>query len=201
MNGDTSAVRGIFRRVSDELSYLQEAVLAESSQPEPDIHHVLNAYLGSRRKLSAELRALAEETLVGDLVELDRTIGRIEETMRLEYRGIVPDRLLKVRGYRGIHGVLAEYLSRNAGTPVTGSLLRLLSGDQVHTERRIRELRDLGYQLKAERVAGEDIYVLDVPADVAGGALLQLKKNVRDDRKATEAEKAGLLAELERHNQ
>jgi hypothetical protein len=70
----------------------------------------------------------------------------------------------------------------------------MLTGDAVHTERRTRELRDLGFNLEAKHTSGTDVYILrsDVP-DTAVGAAIQVKRNIREDRATSKQEKDNLM--------
>jgi hypothetical protein len=157
---------------------------------------VVETYLAARRTLSDELRILGKESLVGQPTALASTLRAIEWTMAEKYSERIPDRLLHIRGYRGVHGVLLEYLIRYSDVPVSGAMLRLLAGDQVHTERRLRELRDLGYDLVADKSGGEDTYTLNPEPDLEYAARYQLRRNIGQDRKLTASEKAGLIGDL-----
>ena len=56
--------------------------------------------------------------------------------------------------------MILEYFSRHVGAYVKGKRLRFLTGDQVRTERRLRELRELGFIIIAERVSGVECHKL-----------------------------------------
>ncbi len=194
MKADASEIRGTLVRVSQELAYLEGVIRSEGQRDDPDVHQVLETYLAVRKRLSAELSALAIRTIVEEPVVLDETIKAIEAAMRNSFADRIPGHLLAVRGYRGVHRVLLEYLIRHDGSPVSGSLLRLLTGDQVHTERRLRELRDLGYDIEADKVSGENMYVIDPAPDILAAALLQVRSNIKGDRRLSEEEKTTMLA-------
>jgi hypothetical protein len=93
-----------------------------------------------------------------------------------------------------VHPILFAYLARHIGEPVTASRLRLLTGDQVHTERRLRELRDLGLPLDSEQYADDDQYVLrSVTPDVDAAALYQAQHNVKRDRELDSRQRSQFL--------
>jgi hypothetical protein len=70
----------------------------------------------------------------------------------------------------------------------------MLTGDAVHTERRARELRDLGFTLEARHTGGADMYVLrGTEPDAAAGAAIQVAKNIRGDRSSSNEVKERLL--------
>ena len=84
-----------------------------------------------------------------------------------------------------------------AGEPVSANELRMLTGDAVHTERRARELRDLGYQLTAKHVAGSDVYVLESPEpDLGAAAAYLVRKNITEDRGISKTRAAELIQSL-----
>ena len=196
MNSDSASVHGTLNRVLVEIEYLAGFVRSQRELDAPDVAAVVEAYLATRRILSEELRELGTEALIGKPTALAETVRDVEETMSERYSGRVPERLLRVRGYRGIHTVLLEYLVRHANVAVSGAMLRLLAGDQVHTERRLRELRDLGYELRADKTSGEDTYTLNPAPDLEYASRFQMRKNIDQDRRLTDPEKAGLISEL-----
>jgi len=113
--------------------------------------------------------------------------------MRSAYPDL-PGRYLKVRRFGKSHARLLAYLCRSAGSEVSGAELRMLTGDAIHTERRARELRDLGFTLEARHTGGADMYILHSPEpDTAAGAAIQAAKNIREDKSVAGEEKERLL--------
>ena len=139
------------------------AVLArELESGDVGLDQILTEYLDMRRELACDMAEFAGNEL--DLTEsslLDRTLVDVEHRMRERFSGAVSDKLLKPRGYGHVHKVLLEYLDRRLGLPVPSSILRVLSGDQVHTERRVRELREFGFDITWKTVGGELTYTLN----------------------------------------
>ena len=157
-------------------------------ESQADLDRVIDGYLETRRLLARTFRDLAHAHL--ELVNpvLDGVRTKVEHRMEELYRGRVPPEYLAVRKYGTTHQLLAAYMFRQAGRPVPASRLRLLTGDQVHTERRVRELRDLGLNVEAARVAGENQYILtSQEPDVDRGAAIQLAQNI----KASDLDSAG----------
>lgn len=84
-----------------------------------------------------------------------------------------------VRTFGPVHYRVYNYLSAQPGVPVPGYELRFLTADAVHTERRARELRDLGFELGTTTVGGARGYVLQSPRpNLALGAWLQGRQAV-----------------------
>jgi hypothetical protein len=181
-------------RIDEALDYLAEVVAAQKTAPEPDFDRLLVAYGEARRELAKSFRELASSLLVRASERLDQACADIQRRMRKSFSDLVPERLLEVRGYASVHAVLLEYLAGHVAQPVPASRLRVLVGDQVHTERRVRELRDLGFAITWKKVAGEDQYVLqsDRP-NLDVGARSQLALRIRADKRLSRAQRASLL--------
>jgi len=174
---------GALQAIDASLDYLSRIVSAQKNSSHLDFDRLLIAYLETRRQLAKSFRELASLVLVKASERINEARADIEGHMRSEFGGIVPDRLLEVRGYATVHALLLEYLASHRGEPVAASRLRVLVGDQVHTERRVRELRDLGFPVTWKRVAGEDQYVLETAdPDLDQAARSQLALNIRADK-------------------
>ena len=87
--------------------------------------------------------------------------------------GRVPGKYLAVRGYKSVQPILLQYLAQHVGNPVRSSKLRVLTADQTHTERRVRDLRDLGFEVDWKKVADDDQYILkSTEADLGAAVIL-----------------------------
>tara|TARA_B100001123_G_C15306424_1_gene1022863 strand:+ start:2232 stop:2468 length:237 start_codon:yes stop_codon:yes gene_type:complete len=74
----------------------------------------------------------------------------------------------------------------------------MLSGDQVHTERRVRDLRQLGYEIRHRKIGGEDTYCLEsLDQDVEAAARHHLHTNVKKTRKLSDVEKLRIISTTE----
>ena len=185
---------GALQAIDASLEYLSRIVAAQKDSASPDFDRLLSAYVETRRDLAKNFRELANSVLVKAGDRINNTRQEIETRMQRQFGGIAPDRLLHVRGYASVHALLLEYLVSHRGQPVPASRLRLLVGDQVHTERRLRELRDLGFGLTWKRVAGEDQYILDaVDPDLDHAARSQLALNIRADKQLNRDARTSLL--------
>lgn len=72
----------------------------------------------------------------------------VQAEMRRLFEGRVDSSLLRVTGYTSPHPQLYALLMANVGQAVPAWRLRILTNDAVHTERRTRELRDLGLTIE-----------------------------------------------------
>jgi hypothetical protein len=183
------------RKSLEHLELFTRLVQSQVDRTEVEFERLLDGYLEARRSLAKQFGLVSQHYLLRGDTLLEATRKRIEVRMAERFTGRFPDKYLVVRGYKAVQPILLQYLSQHAGSPVKGSKLRILTGDQIHTERRLRDLRDLGFQLDWKKMADEDQYILkSAEPDLNAAALLQLMKNIRDDKKLAKHEKEPLLA-------
>jgi hypothetical protein len=182
------------RRVRDIIIYFSSVVEAQEAEEDPHFELLLDAYLELKRVLAREFRGLATIALLNESPLLQETKLKVEDRILKLGSGRLPAKYLVIKGFVGVHPELLEYLALHVGKPVTASRLRMLTGDQVHTERRVRDLRDLGFEIAAKRTSGEDQYELkSVVPDIGQAAHIVVRKNVLDDSKLTNRERQELL--------
>ncbi len=171
--------------------------LVELMVREPNLDRVVDGYLETRHILAGTFRQLAEaaDREAGTVMDLAR--AKIAAEMRVRYSQIVPEDLIVVRRYGGTHALLLAYLRKRVGAPVLAARLRILTGDQVHTERRVRELRDLGFDIEAAHAAGQSQYTLRrADQDLATAAAIQMSSNVQEAKAVSAARKQEILAAI-----
>jgi hypothetical protein len=162
------------------------------ADPEAEERRLIAAYLESKQMLASAFEAFSVERYFDPAV-MEEAKKAVEQAMRSAYPGL-PAKYLKVRRFGTSHARLLAYLCRSAGSEVSAAELRMLTGDAVHTERRARELRDLGFTLDARHTGGTDMYVLrSTEPDVTAGAAIQVAKNIREDKSASKQDKEDLL--------
>jgi hypothetical protein len=182
------------RRILEALNHLGALIQARTTGPEPSFDRLLDGYIEARRSIAAQFRGLARETLISGEMTLDRVRREVSGHMRKLFWGKVGEQYVEVQGYGGVHPVLLEYLAQHVGEPVPSSRLRLLTGEQIHTERRVRELRDLGMAVDSKHSSGEEVYVLKtLEIDIDYAARCQLVENIKHDKSTSPAKRAQLL--------
>jgi hypothetical protein len=144
-------------RLAEEADYF--AAFARSSADPSSIEELIDRYIVLRDSSAATMRVLTDEFLERDTWALDRALEQIESELRSRLAGVLPLEVVVLRRYSDTHRKLYEYLHLTR-KPVPASRLRVLTGDQVHTERRIRELRDIGLRIAATRQSGQNVYEL-----------------------------------------
>jgi hypothetical protein len=185
------------RKSLESLDHFSALVRSQVDSHELEFERLLDGYLDARRSLAKQFAQVAQRHLLRDKSLLEATRARVEERMRELYDQRIPEKYKVVHGYTSVQPILLEYLAQHAGNPVRSSKLRILTGDQIHTERRVRDLRELGFDVEWKKVSDDDQYVLStVEADIGRAAAIQLRKNIRDDKKIAKAERDSLLAVL-----
>lgn len=175
-------------RALDSLDALR-SVLADDST---DDRRLIAGYLEAKRSLARAFEVFGTEKYA-DPVVLDQALDLVQRAMERTYSDL-PSKYLKVRGFGRVHSILLAYLVERVGSEVSADELRMLTADAVHTERRARDLRDLGYSLTSAEQSGRQVYVLaDSVPNVARGSELLIRKNIRDDKTLSASDKTDLL--------
>ncbi|MUU70537.1 hypothetical protein [Pseudarthrobacter sp. GA104] len=153
---------------------------------------LIAGYLEAKRVLARAFEQLAVEKY-SDNSHLESAKIMIEHAMRSTFTQI-PEKYLRVSGFSRVHAMLLAYLVPRVGTAVYADELRMLTGDAVHTERRARDLRDLGFALLASDHPGGQAYTLvdSVPAAQTAAVIL-IHRNIRQDKTLSENSRARLL--------
>lgn len=171
-----------------------------------DLHALLNdpgateaelvqAYVTTKSTLASAFEAYASERYAQDTT-LTAVCASIEKEMATNFAA-VDSKYLKVRGFGRAHRLILAMLAERVGQVVSVAELRMLTGDAIHTERRARELRDLGLDVEARHTAGVDAYILNstVP-DAVGAARALTIKNIREDRTLSEPARKALILKV-----
>jgi len=117
------------------------------SNTDPPRQELVDRYIQARQQLQAQFRStLAAEVDQDHRQILPNTVARVGQRMRELFGGRVPGKYRVCSAYSGVQPVMFGYLVRRRGDCVPGTHLRVLTGDQVHTERCVRELRDVGFR-------------------------------------------------------
>jgi hypothetical protein len=185
------------RKSLENLEHFSALVRSQVDRPEVEFERLLDGYLEARRSLAKQFCLVAQRYLLRGDTLLETTRKRIEQRMAQIYDDRIPAKYKAVHGYTSVQPILLQYLAQHAGNPVRSSKLRVLTGDQIHTERRVRDLRDLGLDVEWKKVSDEDQYILaSVEPDLDKAAAFLVRKNIREDKKLAKAGKDRLLAIL-----
>ena len=136
-------------------SFLESEALRDGS-----VEALIDRYLDFKAMSAKALRVITDEQLARDEWALDGVLERLESELRSRLAGDGSARVVVIKRYGHTHRKLYEYLWLHQRAPVSAMRLRTLTGDQVHTERRVRELRDIGLRIVAVKRSGQNVYEL-----------------------------------------
>jgi hypothetical protein len=185
-------------RIIEILTEFAEAVRRADPRVPPSFEELLDRYIATRAALAEQFADLARTALLSGSSLLELTLAAIQQRCLDLFDERVPGKYLSVSGYSGVHPILLEYLARHIGDAVSASRLRVFTGDQVHTERRVRELRDLGFSVSVEVSGGEQHYsLLSTDADLDEAARFRLEHNLKAAPGISATDKMLLLLKAE----
>lgn len=187
MSSDLARARGAITRFHETLT--------EAAEFDEDL---AREYQRMRRALASSFQNMSLAAVPRSEHRLNDVKSDVTAEMSRLFAGKADSRFFTVRGYTTPHPDLYAVLAASAGHTVPGWRLRLLSGDKVHTERRTRELRDLGLQITVLDEDDDSVYRLEtLQPDLRYAAAFQLRANaLRVSRiEPTEREQLILLAE------
>jgi len=171
--------------------------LADMLEREPEFERLIDGYLETRRTLATAFMLLARSQLTLGTSLLEEAAQEVHQRMLEQFLHVVPDRYLKVRSYSDVHKLILGYLHIHMGRLVPASRLRVLTADQVETERRLRELREFGFRIDSRKTGGENQYLLeDGELNLDQAVRFQITNAVNGDRGLGAAAKVLILSEL-----
>lgn len=135
--------------------------LVEQLQGETNTQDLLDAYLYAKRLLADSMQAFIRLSLPERCEEFHALRDELAEEMQRRYGGRVPPSYLTVRYGSRVHEELFSILLQRKGKDVEAALLRVATADSVHTERRVRELRELGLDITTRKINDIDHYKLN----------------------------------------
>ncbi len=192
------SAEGALIRTAECLRYLADLIDAQLADEAPNFDHLLSSYIQTRGEMSRHFRIACRETLAPDPTRLQSVRQELEKYMARKYGEHIPSKYVRVRSYTVFHAAAYEMLVDKHPNAVGSSVLRVLSGDQVHTERRVRELRDIGILVEWRKSSGEFEYYLDsATPDLEQGATVQARARVLEDRSCTPQQREALLSLIE----
>ncbi|MFJ8627854.1 hypothetical protein ACIRD3_34150 [Kitasatospora sp. NPDC093550] len=172
--------------------------LLKKDGADADAQNLLDAYLYAKRLLAESMQALVRTDLPAECDTFRDLRAQLAERMAEEYGERIPERYLTVPYGSRTHEQLFSMLLRRLGQPVSAALLRVVTRDSVHTERRTRELRELGLDIATSHEGGSEVYTLR-SLELDTSLIPTIIKNNLRDKKASEQEKEAVAAVLAEH--
>jgi HNH endonuclease len=187
------------KEIDNALDLMRTEVAKAMRGDNLSLDDLLKAHVQARRTIISRLMKIAIRKLrVGDEPLVGQLRDRVAERMNELFTDRVDAGYLKVPAYGGVHPRLLAYLATHVGQDVQAARLRVLTGEQIHTERRVREFRDLGLKLSWRGSGDNVIYRLaSVQPDLDYAARFALEHNIKKDRDLNATEKMFMLLKAE----
>lgn len=150
----------VWRRLKPDTEFAVKALSSALEEPDESSAAILDAYLFAKRALAQSMQSLLRSQLPDSCIEFYELRARIQHEMHSRYSEHVPEQYLKVPYGTKANEELFAVLHQELGSPVDNARLRTINADDVHTERRIRELRELGLDITSTTVNGRQHYTL-----------------------------------------
>ncbi|MGX1474988.1 UNVERIFIED_CONTAM: hypothetical protein RKD50_003796 [Streptomyces canus] len=150
----------VWRRLKPDTEFAVKALGSALGDPDGSPAEILDAYLFAKRSLAQSMQSLLRSQLPAFCTEFHEVRTRVRDQMHSRFSGAVPEQYLKVPYGTKANEELFAVLVQEIGSPVDNARLRTINADDVHTERRIRELRELGLDITSTTVNGRRHYTL-----------------------------------------
>ncbi|MEU6488481.1 hypothetical protein [Streptomyces sp. NPDC046887] len=158
---------------------------------------ILDAYLFAKRALAESMQSLLRSQLPRASREAFHELrARIKEQLHSRFSGQVPEQYLAVPYGTRANEELFALLHHDMGSPVDSARLRAVNADDVHTERRIRELRELGLDISPSKVNGHQHYTLGSLGIDRSRVRELVVKTISKSKSLSTEEKAAMIARL-----
>ncbi|MFF8473746.1 hypothetical protein [Streptomyces sp. NPDC015414] len=185
-----------WRSLKSETLYAVEQLRNQLAAPKESVQDIVDTYLVAKRALAESMQALLRESLPESCPTFHDLREQLGRELSRRYGGLIPEKYLKVPYGSRVHEELFTILLNHQGTPVPAMMLRIISADSVHTERRMRELRELGLDIVAAKSQGIDVYTLQ-SLEIDLSLLPSIPKNlISQDKGLRKEEREALIYRL-----
>ncbi|AWK09570.1 hypothetical protein DDQ41_12305 [Streptomyces spongiicola] len=187
----------VWQRLKPDTQFAVKELSSTLEEPNESPAAVLDAYLFAKRALAQSMQFLLRSQLpAASRAAFHEVRARIQDELHSRFSGRVPDQFLRVPYGTTANEELFAVLHQEIGSPVDSARLRTVNADDIHTERRIRELRELGLDVTSAKVNGHQYYILDsLELDSARIRDLVVKA-IRNSKALSKPQKDELVARL-----
>ncbi|MFE0375831.1 PIN-like domain-containing protein [Streptomyces inhibens] len=162
-----------------------------------EIDRALESYVHTTRQLRHDMQEMIRADLPEHCEQFRQILASISEGLINSYSGRIPEKYLRLRHRSHTHELFFSLLLQRLGEDVPAALFHALSDHNIHAERRIRELRDLGIDIDWARTEhGMNYRLNSLDVDVAAATSI-VRWNISLDRQLTTSQREALLRELD----
>ncbi|MFF7599904.1 hypothetical protein [Streptomyces mirabilis] len=151
--------QGEWQQLKPDAEHALSNLLSEISS-HSDPQSLFEAYTYAKEIAARAMQARMLMHLPSENPQFRSLHAKIRQQMHSRYKETVPERLLGAPYGGKTHERLFSLLHESLGQPVPAAMLRIVTGDHVHTERRTRELRELGFDVDWYDAEGINVYEL-----------------------------------------
>lgn len=183
------------RHCSDSAHALRTLLTAiESETPAPEL---FDTYVWAKPILAKALHARLQMHLPAECPEFWELRSNIAEIAESKFSEVIPAKYLKVPFGSSVHEDLFAILLERMNEPVETIMLRIATKDSIHTERRTRELREIGLDVTWTINEGLGVYTLkSLDLDQGKIASMVINRIRKDDKKLSREDRLALEAEV-----
>ncbi|GHD16422.1 hypothetical protein GCM10010313_44680 [Streptomyces violarus] len=194
---DQSAFK-VWQRLKPDTQFTVRELSSALEEPNESPEEVLEAYLFAKRALAHSMQSLLRSQLPAvSRAAFHEVRARIQDELHSRFSALVPDQYLKVPYGTAANEELFAVLHQEIGSPVDSARLRTINADDIHTERRIRELRELGLDVTSTKVDGNQYYILG-SLELDSTRIRELVvKSIRNSKALAKPQKEELIASLQ----
>lgn len=187
----------VWQRLKPDTEFAVRELSSALEEPDGSPAAVLEAYLFAKRALAQSMQSVLRSQLPAASRAAFREVrARIQDELHSRFSGQVPDQYLKVPYGTTANEELFAVLHLEIGSPVDSARLRTVNADDIHTERRIRELRELGLDVTSTKVNGNQYYILN-SLELDNARIRDLVvKAIRNSKALSRPQKDELVARL-----
>ncbi|MFD7750631.1 PIN-like domain-containing protein [Streptomyces sp. NPDC059757] len=168
-----------------------------ADQTTREIDRALESYTHTTRQLHQDMREIIHEELPENCDEFHQILDSISEHLTSSYGGRIPQKYLYPHHRSRTHELFFSLLLQRLGEDVPVVLFQALSDHGIHTERRIRELRELGMDIESTRTEYGMTYRLNSLEIDPAAAKSIVRRNISMNKSLSLSKREALLAELE----
>ncbi|GAB4584297.1 hypothetical protein [Nocardia sp. IFM 10818] len=197
MSANNVAIQQEWFQRKPDAEFAVRALLSQLEKSDEDPRAIMNGYVFAKRALAASMQVLIRTQILDEEIAKFRELhGKVQAHVTTQYKERISDRFLNVPYNSHVHEQLFALLYQRIGEAVDAELLRIVTADSVHTERRTRELRELGLDIAATKIDEINVYTLrSLEIDYSLSQNI-VKNNIRKHRELPVGERDRLLSKL-----
>lgn len=175
-------------------------LLAAQLRQESSTQDMLDVYLYAKRLLAESMQAFVRIEYSQRCETFHDLRQQLKKEMDDRFEDVIPAEYLTVPYGSRVHEELFSMLLQRKRRAVPGEMLRVITADAVHAERRVRELRELGLDIIPGKTDGANVYRLN-SLEIDTSKIPTIIKNVARDKKYVSMPELELIRVLREHTE